>query len=310
MLKRWLFVLATGYCLVFFSELLFWGTSSLPALLETWLFYSLAAYLFLVVVARYRVNSLPSLFLAGAFYGWLVEGVLVQTTYEELPVSISNTGLSWHALLSVCVGWFLMRRALLQPRPSASIALGAGIGALWGFWMPFWGYQSAPGVLPPTMASMLVLAGLSTPALIASYRLQSRLSATPFTPPRAETLTVAGLFLLQFLFIAVPAYPIALAVLPALLLTLWFALRRHARATPIPESYLELLSGRIPVRNLLGVALIGPVAALAFAFGRALDLTPLPQYALYALTVPAGFVLLLLSLVEIARVKEPPATAL
>ena len=116
--KQILGVIATGYILFYFSELVFWArvqpTDTLPEWISTWLAYSLLAFVFLTIVARFRVHTVWALFLAGAVFGWMTEGIVVQTAYEDLPLSLSFTGLAWHALISVWVGWYAVRRALFS----------------------------------------------------------------------------------------------------------------------------------------------------------------------------------------------------
>jgi len=304
MLRRWLYVFATSYSLVFFSELLFWGTDSFPSLVETWIYYTLVTYIFLAAVAHFRVNSVWSLFLAGALYGWLTEGVLVQTLYENLPLSISNTGLSWHALISILIGWYAMRTALIAKRPYRALLLGLVIGVLWGTWISLWGYQHEPGVAPPTLGRMLLLTSAAVPGLALSYGAQNRL-ASHFAPHKVEIGVVTALLLVLFLFGAVPAYPLALVVLPALLLVLFLGFRRQKRNNPAGESFITSLSGRIPSQNYLGLLLMAPAALSSFAVESITGLTPLPQFAIHALIVPAGFALLILSLVKIHRKNKP-----
>jgi hypothetical protein len=77
----------------------------------TWLAYSTLAYLFLATVRLFRADDVWSVYLAGAVYGWLTEGGLIHTLYgtEEsapFPISLIITGVSWHALISVLVGWY------------------------------------------------------------------------------------------------------------------------------------------------------------------------------------------------------------
>lgn len=301
MFKRWLYVFATSFTLVFFSEILFWGTLSAREFLVTWFFYALVTYLFLATVVYFRVNTPWSLFLAGALYGWLVEGVLVQTTYENLPLSISNTGLSWHALLSVWVGWYAMRRALLAKRPFPILLLSTAVGLFWGVWMPFWEFLSEPGTPPISLERMALLAILFIPALAFSYWLQNRLTPFPFTPSRIEIGLTAGLMVIQFLFTTVPAYPIALLLLPALLLLIFWGLRRNRQTAPPMADYLVQLAGEVQPLNYLTILVIIPTALAAFALDEAIGLTPLPAYAIYAVTVPAGFLLLIFSLIKIWR---------
>lgn len=103
--KQILGVLATGYILFFYSELVFWvrvqPVDTLPGRISAWLAYSLLAFVFLTILMRFRVRTVWALFLAGAVFGWMTEGIVVQTAYEDLPFSLSFTGLAWHALISV-----------------------------------------------------------------------------------------------------------------------------------------------------------------------------------------------------------------
>ncbi|MCF6277199.1 MAG: hypothetical protein L3J16_00395 [Anaerolineales bacterium] len=301
LLKRWFFVLSTSYALVFYSELLFWGTGSLSDFLETWFYYSLATYIFLIVVSRFRANTLWSLFLAGAVYGWLTEGVVVQTVYESLPMNISDTGLSWHALISVCVGWYALRRALLDKSPKRTILWSIGIGIFAGLWLPFWGFDLSTGIQPFTLSSLASLTGVSVPILALSYWLQNRLTPIPFTPHKIEIILLVGLFLLQFGIGVLPVYPFALIVLPPLLIIVLLGLRRHCKNNPNAKTYIETLAGQIRSLNLLSILLIIPASLITFAINQFFDLTPVPQYAIYIVIVPAGFLMLFVSLFKVWR---------
>ena len=112
-LKRILLALLVGCVFVYFSELLFWARplegTTFPGVLSAILVYFLAAWLFLAVVTTFRVRSLAALFFRLAIFGWLIEGVFVQTLYGELPISVSLTGLSWHALITVLFGGILLQ---------------------------------------------------------------------------------------------------------------------------------------------------------------------------------------------------------
>lgn len=112
-LKRLALSLSTGVIFVCWSEVMFWARpipgTSLRELIPTTLVYSFGAYLFLWLIDAFRAHSFDAVFLAGAAFGWLVEGVFVQTLYEQIPMSLSFTGLAWHALLTVGVGWFSSR---------------------------------------------------------------------------------------------------------------------------------------------------------------------------------------------------------
>jgi hypothetical protein len=144
LLARWLakaaVVLANGYVLFFFSERVFWSfprpNDSLGDLLMTWLVYSLLGWILLILVRRYRIASFLPLFLAGAVYGWVAEGVVVDTLYggpgNPFPLSVSFTGLSWHALISVGAGWYLLPKAMTARKPTRTILMSLAIGLCWG----------------------------------------------------------------------------------------------------------------------------------------------------------------------------------
>ena len=178
-LARWLAILATGFTFVFFSELLFWGTPSLPQFLMTWGVYALLAYVFLLLVQWFHVNNLPSLFLAGAIYGWLTEGVIVATLYEALPQSISLTALSWHALITVCLGWYGLRRALRAADARPIVLWSVGVGLLGGLWLPLWGVEQTEGIAPFTLASLALLLLTAVPVLILSAWIQTAVLVAP-----------------------------------------------------------------------------------------------------------------------------------
>ena len=125
-------VFATGYIFVYFSEHLFWARvrpdDSFGGWLGAWIAYSFMAFVFLVLVSHFRVKNIWALVRAGAAFGWIAEGVVVQTTYEMLPLSISFTGLAWHALLTVWLGWYAIRKSLRALEPLSALKLSAALG--------------------------------------------------------------------------------------------------------------------------------------------------------------------------------------
>src|SRR5215831_10838705 len=116
LLRRLALAVSTGCIFICFSELGFWARptegTTWPGALLLLLPYSFAAYIFLTAVSTFHVRSTAAIFLAATLFGWVVEGVIVQTAYGNLPLSLSFTGLAWHALLTVMVGWWSMQRAL------------------------------------------------------------------------------------------------------------------------------------------------------------------------------------------------------
>jgi hypothetical protein len=116
---------------------------------------------------------------------------------------------------------------------------------------------------------------------------------------------VAALFLLYFVFATVPAAPLALALLPALLGLLYFALRLNRRA----EGQPDLLAVRIdPLPSLwrslsLLALLLAAAAVYTLAFWAGLRWHT--NWLLYLVTTPLGFILLFISLIKIWKTRSP-----
>ena len=98
LLRRLCLTVVTGYIFVYYSEYAFWARPldnvRLPDAIWLLLTYSFAAYIFLTLVVTLRVRSFAAIFVVGALFGWLVEGVFVQTMYSLLPfrVCLTNQG--------------------------------------------------------------------------------------------------------------------------------------------------------------------------------------------------------------------------
>lgn len=105
---------------MFYSEYFFYGQLNNPGtplptvwdLVLRYAIYSLMAHILMALVRCYHSRTLPALLLAGAIYGWMLEGSIVATTYEALPWSLSFTGLAWHMPLEVLIGWYGIQRLL------------------------------------------------------------------------------------------------------------------------------------------------------------------------------------------------------
>jgi hypothetical protein len=145
--------LAAGFLLFFFSERLFWTAfkpgDSVADLVITWLAYSVLACVLLNILKRWQVRELSRVALAGAVYGWLAEGALVGTLYgtessAPFPRSIVQTALSWHMLISVVVGWHLLREAVRQGSYGRTALISVGVGFFWAAWAPFQWRETPP----------------------------------------------------------------------------------------------------------------------------------------------------------------------
>ncbi len=287
--QKVLFILANGYILLFFSEMMFWGHMALKDLPMTLLAYSMIGFVFLTAVTHFRIQDKWGLFLAGALFGWLAEGVLVQTTYEGLPLSLSLTGLSWHALLTIWLGWYWLPTAIRQGSAWQVVQRAGATGVLFGLWLLMWQVEIHPSQTP-TPGTFVWFALLSSAGLGFSYWLMHRLDGARFQVGKWEFTAVTGLLLLYFAIQTVPAAPVALVVLPLLLLLLMVPLQK-AR----PEdgrSLLTEIAGPLALKNLLAFAALPTSAIVTFSVATWLQIPPYSHYVLYAITGPLGFILL------------------
>lgn len=301
-LKNFLFVLSTGYIFVYFSEHLFWAhirtDDSLTNWLSTWIAYSLMAYIFLRLVSYFRVKGIWALFLAGSIFGWLAEGVIVQTAYEDLPLSISFTGLAWHALLTVLIGWYAVQKTLLSESIWSGIKLSSLMGLVYGFWAVTWWVEPDGRISPiPEFALFTFITSI---LVIFAFWLAHWSSSTPMKWDRWTTTVILILFVLYFLFIAVPARPIAIIILPILFGLSYWGLRQN-RIIEINGSFIEILNGHIPFRNYFGLLCLPVVSTFIYTLAMLMDLKVHTNWILYLITTPLGFILFGLSLYKLQR---------
>ncbi len=293
-MRQLIYVLLTGILFTYFSEWMFWaGQVPNPDPLEyllTAALYSFAAFIFLIGVRYFRVTGFWAVFLAGALYGWLVEGIIVQTTYAELPLSISHTALSWHALLTIVFGWHYLRRWLRQgwrPALLGSIAFGF----LLGVWSIGWWVEVTPGAIGAVIARNFLL---TIPLVIAFYGLD-RIGDITFQPRRWSIALGFALLAAYYGFVTFPTAPISIVLLPLLSVPVLLTLGRHRQQIPDvnPQTHAA------PPVRYLAVLLIPTVSSLIYALGRDVHFETLMM--VYVLTVPTGFALLLISLYRLWR---------
>lgn len=300
-----------GYIVTFWSELVFGSPQTFDGIAEPvfiWGLYSVAAYALLCVLAVFRVCNLPGLFLAAGLFGWLVEGVLGQEAYDALPMSLSFTGLSWHALISVGLGWYGVTR-LLQQRSRLPLAiLCIGLGLFWGFWAVSWWSPDEPQRHVTPLRDFAASAALSGALLVAAHWLFQRLQPTRFEPSRIELQTLIGATALFFVAVTVPATPVAAAILPALVAGVIYLLVRHRRC-PAGPTLLTQLERPARASGFLILLLIPAAATLFYATAQINGWLWPTSLVVYWITAPLGFVLLIASAASLWRATRPvPAT--
>jgi len=289
---RLTYTLLTAYILAFYSEWMFWSgrppseTFILEAI-PSWIAYAFITFLFLTAVTYYRVQSVWAVFLAGALYGWLLEGVLVQTMYDTFPINISFTGLAWHALFSVVFGWWWLPRRLRAGRGLLPCLLfGVGLG-LWstGWWLE-------PDVAVAAPESVLLYNAVFGLLLVPAYVLWDRFDRAHFRPTRLEITGALLLLVVYFALVTVPTQPLALPVLPLLLAVVLWALWKHRTR----DSDIQPVSGKITYQRALPLLLIPLTASLVYMLVVAVGLSLPTLQILYGITMPLGFILLAVAL--------------
>ena len=284
---------------MYYSEILFWARprpgDSIGGWLGTWLVYSLTGFILLSIIGHFRARSIWAVFLAGAAFGWLTEGLVVQTAYEDLPLSLSFTGLAWHALISVLVGWWLMRKILRRGfRPT--LYLSALIGLAYGLWAIHW-WQAPDGGISsiPDFSLYSLLPAL---LLLAAYWFVDRYLPEPFLPNRWVVLTAAFMLGAYFIFATVPAAGLAAVILPVLLLVILFTLH-HNRQVEASDGQAEAPTALPPGLNYLALLTLPAAAGIVYSLAAWLNLHWNTNWVLYLVTTPTGFVLFFVSLWKI-----------
>lgn len=303
-LKNILLVLSTGYIFVYFSEHLFWARlrpgDSAAGWLGTWIAYSLMAFVFLTLVSRFQVRNIWALFLAGAAFGWICEGIVVQTAYDTLPLSVSFTGLAWHALLTVWVGWYALRRAFLAADPWMVPGLATVIGLCHGLWAIHWWVAPDGGISP--VAAYAAFSFATTVLVILAFRLADWSSSTPFNPSRWTTGFVAAVFTLYFFFVTVPAAPPALVILPGLFALVFLGLRKN-RLAESKGSLLDAPGGRAFSWKYASLLALPAASTFVYALAAFSNVRWHTNWILYLITTPLGFILFGVSLYKVWRRK-------
>jgi len=304
-LKSILLVFSTGYIFVFFSEHLFWSRvrpgDSFNGWIGAWIVYSLMAFIFLVLVSRFRVKNIWALFLAGATFGWIGEGIVVQTAYDMLPLSISFTGLAWHALFTVWVGWYAIRKSLLFSDTWSILKLASAIGLFYGLWAINWWLEPDGGV--SSILEFAAFSFITTAFVIFAYWLANWSLSESFVPNRWAIIFISGIFALYFCFITVPTAPLAVIILPVLFGLVYWGLRQN-RLDEGEGSLLETLSGCVPIWKYISLLALPVTSVLVYVLAMSLNLQWRTNWILYMITTPLGFILFGISLYKLWRRKS------
>lgn len=283
-------VAGCGFILYFWSEIVFWsfprpGDGAL-AIVGGWLLYSSAALLVLSIAQRLRVTGIWSILLLGAIFGWLVEGVYAMTLFGTggipFPLTLSWTGLAWHAPLSMAIGLFWLRYTLQLPRAGPGAALSSCLGLFWGFWAHGWSLETPPLSVQPSV--FFAYCALATAVLGAAQLAVNYGTADRFNPTNLTVSAAAAFPTLYFCGVTVPAVAWSPFVIPPLFGLILYAMHR-AEPQPSSRTSLQSLAKSVPLRNLARLIPLPAAAALTYA---ALGLLPQPFPSLQIVAVAAG----------------------
>jgi hypothetical protein len=292
-LRRLAAAMCCGFLFCFYSERIFWSRwpeENIPfELVATWIAYSILAYIFLSVVALFRVRDFWGVFLGGAMFGWLGEGVLVDTTYwDPIWVHLSWTGLAWHALLTVGVGWFAMGRSLRAGRIGRVLMLSVLTGVFWGCWAAYWPREGVKIDLLDFSTHCLAMTG----ALIIAQGIYHAVTPRQVCPSMAELLVLGLIVAAWFVMVRMPASPRAIYVLPPLvLLTLAsLSIGRRRKAAGSDVEVLQQMRGPVRPACYLAMAAIAPSAIGIVAIATQWQIWPPTNMVVLIVTGPLGYI--------------------
>jgi hypothetical protein len=203
------------------------------------------------------------------------------------------------------VGWYAVQRALAQQSLWPTLRLSVWIGLGYGIWAIGWWREAPPPTALPAFAAYVFG---STALLILAYAIAGRLGAAGFAPSRIERAAIAGLAAAYFVLITVPAQPRSLLILPALAFLTALALRQNAR-TEARGDVIPDLCLRKRAANLAGLVALPATASAVYGLALSFNLRPATGEWLYAVTMPLGFVLWILSWTRLMRAPRASSPA-
>jgi hypothetical protein len=320
--KRALLVASTGFILMYFSELVFWGSYDPVGMAPwqfglTWFGYSGVAYGFLAVVHYFRVCTIWSLFIAGAAYGWMLEGVLAQTLYGSegfvFPITISWTALAWHSLISVLAGWYGVRKTLLRNDCRRTIGVGILLGLFYGVWAFSWSLEPGHRVMAlveqghkdVALVHFVLYTFLTSALLVLSYWAYDSAQPAGFRPSLVVVSALGAIAPLIFLVTTARLRPVTSLVLPVLLGMAYVALRRN-RDSETRRDLVAGLHGRVRTANYCCLLFMPLVASILYGLALAADVRLPTGVFIFVVSTCVGAVMFAVSMVKVLRKGRGP----
>jgi hypothetical protein len=242
----------------------------------------------------------------------MLEGILAQTLYGTaefaLPVTISWTGLAWHALISVLAGWYAVRKTLLRNDCRRTIAVASLLGIFYGAWAFLWSLEPGHRVMvlvgqgskDVALVHFALYAFLTTALLILSYWVYNAAEPAAFRPSPLIASLLGAVAVAYFALTVVRVRPLASLLLPVLLGVVYGVLRKNRASRP-HRDLISGLCGRARVSNYLCLLFMPLVASALYGLLLAVDVRiPTGVFVLVASTC-AGAVMFGVSLVMVLR---------
>lgn len=259
-LRYLLAVLALGLIAVWGSEHLFNAAPSAGFHPLGWLLtlasYSLCAAAAASAVAWTGLGGWRGIFLGGAVMGLLVEGVISDAMYVEVPIQLVWTPLAWHALVTALCLFGLGRASVRWPL-ARQVAAYAAFGAAAGYFALFWPIKRSDMPGAGAVVAYLLGAGLMVPL---AHLALDRLRQLPRPPLLLAPVAPVFLALLWVRAALISPDPIRLACPLMIAATLAAMVRLGRRGQPV-----DLGAPAPPWRH--AVFLVVPVVASAVAIG-------------------------------------------
>lgn len=296
------FIFLSALLMVTASERVYWyvGGVSFESILGVAVFYMIPALAALWAIGSGPSNRLHQLILAGAVFGFVVEGVLTTVVYEDgvLPI-MAALFVGWHGLLSVVAFWYLARRWLLERRRRPLLIGSAVVGLLWGAWSIVYTWPEASEdfetgfaiMEPGEFAVYALVVGL---AFAAAHYLIGYVWPKRFRPGKWGSRGIVLLLLAYASMAVLPAVPWAPLKFAVLVGGSLWLLRRSRAAGPEEPSAIAALQGHVALQDVALLLLMPVVAAITYWMVWSLGLSEAAVEAIFttvsALTVVAGLV--------------------
>lgn len=246
---------------------MFWGKCrfTLGALRDytlTWLAYSVAAYIILVIINYYRVKSLSAFILVGVVYGLIVEGIIVNTMYDKSSISISFTGLVRHAFINILLGWLVLGKAMTAPRIKIIINYSLLAGLIWSLWSVWW-WVSENRITP--LENYIWYAVFVYFVLVIGIAVSSSCRLSEFTISRIEAIIIGVALVLYLAVVSIPLDWLELVVVVPVMTITIIALNQN-RKYEKDTRFVNPLQGKIPLIHYIILLIMPMVAVLIYYF--------------------------------------------